>query len=97
MVKNGYLHLPIDRILNCSKVEDVVMEASEEWLRRYLYSSSKLYSPGLQIAKNISSIEASRLKKPNTAKKRFRNLSFFKDFLQLSDKQAKNDEIKTLN
>lgn len=63
MVKQGYLCVPIDRILKCSTVEEAVLEACEEWMWGYLYKSSKLFSPKHKITQIISHIKQSRLKR----------------------------------
>lgn len=62
MIKNGYLMLPISAILKCQKVEDVVVEEGEEWLWKWMYNHSQLYSPKSKITKIISNIKLSRQK-----------------------------------
>lgn len=49
-------------------VEEAVLEASEEWLWRYLYNSQKLYTPKHKITKLISNIKLSREKANKTVK-----------------------------
>ncbi len=61
MVKNGYLMLPISELLDCKKVEDVVVKEGSGWLLDYMIVRQQLYSPTSKIAKIQSHIRKSSL------------------------------------
>ncbi len=63
MIKDGYLCLPISKILQCGKVEEVVLEESEGWLRDMLYNSTKLNLSRHEMSQIIHNIDKSREKK----------------------------------